>query len=73
MFGDNIILSFNNKFTKNNKMNILIIEFEQKTYLDTSYYSSHVLECENKHNIKLIRDQFKVQFDDDDLKDDCFN
>ena len=53
-------------------MYLLVIEFEQKTYLDTQYYPSHVVECENQHNIDHIRDQFKVEFDNSDLRDDMF-
>ncbi len=77
LFGDSIIITFNNKFELNsktslNKMYLLVIEFEQKTYLDTQYYPSHVVECENQHNIDHIRDQFKVEFDNSDLRDDMF-
>ena len=77
LFGDSIILTFHNKFeinnkTLSNKMYLLIIEFEQKTYLDLNYYPLHVLECDNQHNIEQIRNQFKVEFDNSDLKDYVF-
>ena len=67
----------NNKFeinnkTSSNKMYLLIIEFEQKTYLDLNYYPLHVLECDNQHNIEQIRNQFKVEFDNSDLRNDVF-
>lgn len=77
LFGDSIIISFNNKFELNsksslNKMYLLVIEFEQKTYLGTQYYPSHITVCENKHNIEHIRDQFKVEFDNSNIDDNLF-
>ena len=77
LFGDSIILTFHNKFeinnkTLSNKMYLLIIEFEQKTYMDLNYYPLHVVECDNEHNIQQIRNQFKVEFDNSDLKDYVF-
>ena len=77
LFGDSIILTFHNKFELNNKtlsykMYLLIIEFEQKTYLDLNYYPLHVVECGNEHNIQQIRNQFKVEYDTSNLRDDVF-
>lgn len=72
LFGDSIIVSFNCKFDSKDKLYVLIIELTMQTYMDTPYYPCHVLECVNKHNIKCIRDQFKIEFDDSDIKDDCF-
>lgn len=77
LFNDSIIITFNNKFelnskTSQNKIYVLVIEFEQKTYLGTQYYPSHVTVCENKHNIERIRDQFKVEFDNSNIDDDLF-
>ena len=77
LFGDSIILTFHNKFelnnkTLSNKMYLLIIEFEQKTYLDLNYYPLHVVECGNEHNIQQIRNQFKVEYDNSNLRDDVF-
>ena len=77
LFGDSIIITFSNKFelnskTSSNKMYLLIIEFAEKTYMDVEYHPSHVIECDNQHNIERIRDQFKVEFDDSNLRDDVF-
>ena len=77
LFGDSIIITFHNKFELNsktcpNKMYLFIIEFEQKTYMNMYYYPSYVVECENQHNIQQIRNQFKVEFDDSDLRDNMF-
>lgn len=72
MFGDSIIVSFNGKFESKDNLYVLVIDFAMQTYMDTPYYPCHVLECVNKHNIKCIRDQFKIEFDDSDIKNDCF-
>ena len=76
LFGNSIIINFNYKSefdkTSSNKMYLFIVEFEQKTYMNLDYYPTHVLECDNQHNIEQIRNQFKVEFDNSDLKDYVF-
>ncbi|KAK8853578.1 hypothetical protein M9Y10_017139 [Tritrichomonas musculus] len=65
----------NNEFTKfDNKdyMYVLVIEFESKAFMNSTYYPSHVLLCKNEHNIKCIRDQFKINYDDGNVPVSCF-
>lgn len=70
LFGDSIIISFNCKFAKEDRMFVLVIEFKQKVYLDTPYNTAYVLNVSNEHNIKFIRDQFKIEYDESNLLDE---
>lgn len=72
LFGDSIIVSFNGKFDNKDHMYVLVIEFESKAFMDSTYYPSHVLLCKNEHNIKCIRDQFKINYDDGNVPVSCF-
>jgi len=72
-FGDPINILVNKKFDNSKDNYLLVIEAEQKTYMGTQYHPTHIIKCDNRHNINAIRNQLRVKYDDPDIDDESFS